>query len=432
MKRIFSYLLIFSAAALQAQTARTINLEDCYTLARSNYPLLKERGLIQQTKEFTVKNAWRGYIPVINASGQATYQSETTNFGDVFGGIPPTSPFYQAFKEIHFPTYSKDQYRLTGEVNQTVFDGLAGKFKKENAVVQAEVQEQSLEVNLYALRQRVNQVYFGILLIDEELLLNAVQQQDVQNGIDRTQALVNNGTAYRSAVDELKAQLLQVKQNSVDLAATRRGYMMVLGLLTGQQLDENTVLAKPEAPDLNDDIKRPELRLYEVQKKTYDVQSRQLNTGLMPQLNAYFDGSYGRPTLNTVSNDFGAFWIAGIRFNWSIAALYTLKNNRRVLALSQKDLDLQKQTFLFNTQISAAQEDEDIRKYNELVANDQQIVDLRASVTRASDAQLKNGVITGHDYIAQVDAEAQARLNLILHQVQLLQAQYNHKNTTGN
>jgi outer membrane protein TolC len=425
MKRIIT--LVFLVAALHISAQKSLTIDQCYSLARQNYPLLKQHDLIQKTKDFTLQNAWRGYIPQINVNGQATYQSETTNFADVFGSLPP-----QFAGLIKFPNYSKDQYRITGEVSQTIFDGEASKFKKENANVQAEISEQSLEVNLYSLRDRVNQVYFGVLLIDQELLQNDIQQNDIQNGIDKTQALVNNGNAYRSSVDELKAQLMQVQQSRVELVSSRRSYLLVLGLLTNQQLDESTTLTSPTTPVLSSEIKRPELTLYDLQKKTYDVQAKQLETGLMPIISAYFDGSYGRPTLNTVSNDFGAFWIAGIKFNWSLTALYTWKNNKHIYGLSQNDLDIQKETFLFNTRISMTQQDQDIKKYTELVSNDQKIVDLRISVKNASDSQLQNGVITGHDYLTQVDAEAQARLNLILHQVQLLQAEYNHLNTTGN
>ena len=423
MKRIIT--LFFLAAALHISAQKSLTIEQCYDLARQNYPLLKQHDLIQKTKDFTLQNAWRGYIPQINVNGQATYQSETTNFADVFKGA--SLPF-----TIKFPVYSKDQYRLTGEVSQTIFDGEASKFKKENAKMQAEISEQSLEVNLYALRDRVNQVYFGVLLIDQELLQNAIQQNDIQNGIDKTQALVNNGTAYKSSVDELKAQLMTVQQNKVELLSNRRSFLLVLGLLTNQTLDDSAALATPQTPSLSTEIKRPELHLYDVQKKNFDIQSKQLETGLMPLISAYFDGSYGRPTLNNVSNDFGAFWITGIRFNWSLTALYTMKNTRKIFGLNQTDLDIQKETFIFNTNIAVTQQDQDIRKYNDLVANDQKIVDLRNSVTKASDAQLKNGVITGHDYLTQVDAEAQARLNLILHKVQLLQVEYNHLNTTGN
>jgi outer membrane protein TolC len=420
--------IIFLAATLQLSAQKSLTIDQCYAMAKQNYPLVKQRDLIQKTKDYTIQNAWRGYIPQLIVNGQATYQSQTTNFGDAFGSLA-SNPL---FANMKFPVYSKDQYRITGEVNQTIFDGEASKFKKENAQTQAAISEQSLEVNLYALRDRVDQVYFGVLLIDQQLLLNSIQQNDIQSGIDKTTALVNNGTAYRSSIDELKAQLMQIQQSRVELNSSRSSFLLVLGLLTNQQLDETTILEKPKTPTLSSEIKRPELTLYDLQKKTYEVQSKQLVTGLLPLINAYFDGSYGRPTLNTVSNEFGPFWIAGIKFNWSLTALYTRKNSKLIFGLNQNDLDIQKETFIFNTKIAMAQQDQDIRKYNELVANDQKIVDLRVSVKNASDSQLQNGVITGHDYLTQVDAEAQARLNLMLHQVQLLQAQYHHLNTTGN
>ena len=428
MKRIFNIILFLAAGLFaSAQNGKALNIDSCFAWAKQNYPLLKQYGVIQQVKDYTVQNAWRGYIPQLNVNGQATYQSETVNYGSVFSSLPP-----QFANVIKFPSYSKDQYRITGEVYQTIFDGEQSKFKKDNAIAQADISKQNVEVNLYSLRDRVNQVFFGVLLIDEQLKQNTLQQQDVQNGIDKTQALVNNGTAYKSNVDELKAQLLQVQQTRIEMSNSRKAYLAVLGLLINQPLDENTVLSKPETPTLGGDIKRPELKLYDLQKKSYDVQSKQLITGLLPQLNAYFDGSYGRPTLNAVSNDFGAFWVTGIRFNWSLTALYTRKNNLRIYALNQNDLDIQKETFLFSTKITLTQQEQEIKKYGELVDKDKEIVDLRTSVKTASNAQLQNGVITSHDYLTHVDAEALARQTMILHQIQLLQVEYNHQSTSGN
>ena len=426
MKKIFTLFLLLPFVASFAQADKAINIDSCYAWAKQNYPLLKQYNVIEQTKTFTIQNAWRGYLPQLNLSGQATYQSETTNFGDAFK-LPPNLPF-----TLTFPVYSKDQYRLTAEVYQTVFDGLSSKYKKENAIADAEVKKQNLEVSLYSLRDRVDQVYFGVLLIDEELKQNDIQQKDIQNVVDKTQAFVDNGTAFRSSVDELKAQLLQVQQSRVELVHSRKSYLLVLGLLIGRALDESTVLPAPPTPVLAPDIKRPELQLFEVQKKSIALQTKQLETGFMPQINAWFDGDYGRPTLNNVSNDFGAFWITGIRFNWTLSALYTFKNNKRIYGLSQNDLDIQKEAFLFNTNISMTQQNEDIKKYGDLVAKDKEIVDLRTSVKNASNSQLQNGVLTAHDYLTQVDAEAGARLSLILHQVQLLQAEYNYQNTSGN
>ncbi len=427
MKRILILIFLLPVVGVFAQDGRAISIDSCYVWAKQNYPMLKQHNVIEQTKQFTLQNAWRNYIPQLNITGQATYQSETTNFADVFGG-----PLPAPFNTIKFPTYSKDQYRFTAEAYQVIFDGEQSKFKKQNAIAQANIQEQNLEVSLYNLRDRVNQVYFGVLLIDEQLKQNVLQQKDIQNGIDKAQALVNNGNAYKSSVDELKAQLLQTVQNEVSLNSSRKSYLLVLGLLTNQVLSDGVVLLSPPAPVISSDIKRPELMLYDLQKRSYDVQSKQLETGLMPQVNAYFDGSYGRPTLNTVSNNFGAFWITGIRFNWSLTALYMRKNSKEIFAMNQSDLDIQKETFLFNTRINLSQQDQEIKKYAELLENDKQIVELRTSVKNASSAQLQNGVIASHDYLTQVDAEALARQNMILHQVQLLQAEYNHQNISGN
>jgi len=427
MRKIFTLILLLPVIASFGQGEKSVTIDSCYVWAKQNYPLLKQYNVIEQTKSFTVQNAWRNYIPQLNVSGQATYQSETTNFADVFGSLPP-----QFAGLMKFPNYNKDQYRITAEVYQTIFDAEAGKFRKENALAEAEVKKQNLEVNLYTLRDRVNQVYFGILLIDEELKQNDLVQKDIQNVVDKTQAFVDNGTAFKSSVDELKAQLLQTRQNRIELTSSRKSYLLVLGLFIGRPLDEGAALATPSTPVLTPDIKRSELQLYQLQKKSIDIQTRQLETGFMPQINAWFDGSYGRPTLNSVSNDFGAFWITGIRFNWTLSALYTFKNNKRILNLNQNDLDIQKETFLFNTNVNLTQQNENIKKYSDLVAKDKEIVDLRTSVKNASNAQLQNGVLTAHDYLTQVDAEAQARLGLILHQVQLLQAEYNYQTTSGN
>lgn len=427
MKRnyILPLLLLF-VTGLNAQS-RVLDIDSCYAWARENYPMIKEYGIIGQTREFTIENAWRGYIPQINVTGQATYQSETVNYGTLFGSLPPSFA-----NEIHLPVYSKDQYKLDGQLYQQIFDADASKYKKQNALAAANVQQQNLEVSLYSLRDRVNQVFFGVLLIDEELKQNDLQQKDIQSGIDKEQALVNNGAAYKSNVDELQAQLLQTQQSKVELISNRRQYLLVLGLLINQPLDEGTVLSSPPVPVLNPEIRRPELLYYDLQKKSYDVQSKQLETGLLPQIFATFDAAYGRPTLNQISNDFGPYWIAGLHFNWTLSSLYTLKNNRRIISLNQSDLDVQKETFLFNTRVTMMQQNEDVKKYSDLVDKDKEIVDLRESVKNASSAQLQNGVITGHDYLTEVDAEAQARLSLILHKVQLLQAEYNYQNTTGN
>jgi hypothetical protein len=214
--------------------------------------------------------------------------------------------------------------------------------------------------------------------------------------------------------------------------STKKAYLDMLALFVNRPLDENTVLEKPAEPGLSQTVSRPELLSYEYQKKTFDLQDKLLSTQLRPHFGLFAQGGYGRPGLNPLSNDFQWYYIGGLKLSWNLGSLYTLKNQRRLLAINRENLDIQKETFLFNTTITQKQQNADIDKYAQLLKTDDAIIALRASVKNAASAQLENGVLSAHDYLTQVNAEDQARQNLILHQVQLLQEQYSYQNTIGN
>lgn len=419
MNKLFlTMLFIFPACFLQAQS-KQLTIEECYDLARKNYPLIKQHELIIKTKDYSVENAAKGYLPQVSFSGQATYQSETFKF-----------PFN--IPNVALPQVSKDQYKIQAEVNQTIYDGGAIRNQQDLKRADETIQQQSLEVTLYAIKERINQLFFGVLLIEEQLKQNDLQKNDIQNGIDKVEASLANGTALRSSLDELKAELIKANQNTTELTTTRTAYLQMLSLFINENLDENTRLVKPQPVVSAPEIKRPELVLYDNQKKTFDIQEKQLRTTYLPKISAFAQGAYGRPTLNIINNNFGFYALGGIKFNWSLSGLYTRRNDKQLLAINRQNLDIQKETFLFNTRISLTQQNAEANKYSRLADDDTKIVALRESVKNASKAQLANGVITSHDYISQVNAENQARLSLVLHQIQLLQSQYNYKTTSGN
>jgi outer membrane protein TolC len=418
--------LLTIPVGLMAQVGQLLTIEDCYTLAKQNYPLIKQRALIQKTSAYSVENAAKGYLPQLTLSGQATYQNQTVDFSESALGavIPPN---------VALPKISKDQYKVTGQVDQLIYDGGAIKYTQEARRTDAAIQEQNLEVSLYALRERVNQLFFGIALIDEQLKQTDLRKADIQSGVDKTQGALTNGTAFRSSLNELKAELIRADQATTELKASRRAYVTMLGALINLSLNDSTVFVRPQPITLSVQVNRPELTLYENQKRIYDVQEKQLQAAYRPKVSAFFQENYGRPTFNIINNTFDFFWIGGIRLNWSLSSLYTThRNDVQLLAINRQNVDVQRETFLFNTNLSLAQQSSEVQKYQDLIAQDNQIVDLRASVKNSANAQLQNGVITSHDYINQVNAENEARQNLILHQIQLLQAQYTHKNTSGN
>ena len=420
---VFSSILLLLSRGTDviAQTISKLNIEQAYQLAQKNYPLTKQRGLITKTKEFTVANTAKGYLPVFSLNGQATYQSAVTNF-----------PFTLPIPGFSLPSYSKDQYKIFAEVDQVVYDG--GLIKNQQQVASANelIQQQNLEVELYVLYDRINQLFFGALLIDEQLKQNELVKKDIQNGIDKAKALVANGTAYRSSVDELSAQLLQTDQLRVELKANKKAFIEMLGLFINSAVDENIILEKPAVPVLLDNINRPELLFYDYQKKAYDLQDELLKTQVRPKFSLFAQGGYGRPGLNMLSNDFALYYISGLKLNWNLGSLYTLKNQKQLIDINRKSVDLQKETFLFNTTVIQKQQSAELIKFLELLKKDDAIIALRESVKKAAAAQLENGVLSAHDYINQVNAEDQARQALILHQMQLLQSQYNYQNTVGN
>ena len=402
---------------LQAQSELTI--DSCYKLARENYPMIKQLDLVEKTREYSVKNASKAWLPQLNFAGQVTYQSAVTS-------IPFEIP------HVSIPTYSRDQYKIYGEVDQNIYDGGNIQNQKEEQNVNAAIQKQTTEVTLYGIKDRINQIYFGILLLDEQLKQNEILDSTIQNNINRMQAQVSNGVALKSGLYELQAQLLQQEQAGIQYKASRKAYVDMLGLFINKSLSESIRLAEPQTVAVSSTIKRPELTLYDYQRNSYDIQDKMLTSNYLPKLSAFFQGGYGRPGLNMLSNDFSWYYIGGIKFSWSLGNLYTLNNNRQLYQIDREQIDLQKQTFILNTNIQLSQQNGTILQLQEIIQKDNDIVSKRTEVTADAKIRMENGALTVHDYLSELDSENQARQNKLLHQVQLIQAMYNYQNTSGN
>ena len=415
-KRIF---LVLSLLGLCFLCKAQLTLEDCYQLALQNYPEIKQRELITKTADYTIENIQKGYLPQLNINGQAAYQSAVT-------ALPIKIP------GVAIPALSKDQYKLYGELDQVVYDGGEIKQQKQLEKTNEAVSEQQLEADLYQLKDRVNQLFFGVLLVDEQIKQNDLVIKDVQLGYDKVLGSIKNGTAFRSNGDALQAQALQDEQQSVNLRASRKAYTDMLSLFIGRTVDENTLLVAPPPVNVMHEINRPELQVYDLQAQNLDVQNKLLTIQALPKLSLFLQGGFGRPGLDLLSNNFAGYYIGGIKLTWSPSAFYTLKNNRALIDVSRKNLNVEKETFLFNTNLTVKQQDADIGKYQRLLASDDRIIELRNKVKKTAIAQLEYGVITPNDFLIDVNDENQARQNKILHEVQLLMTQYNQQTTTGN
>jgi outer membrane protein TolC len=406
-----------------AQPPQGLTLEQCYQLAEANYPLTRQRALIEKTKEYTLDNIRKGIYPQFAVSGTATYQSDVTKIS-----LPPI-PGYN----FSIPAVSKDQYKLYGEVSQTLTDFGINKQKRTISATDAQVQEENLNTELYKLKDRVNQLFFGVLLVDGQLRQNTLSAADIRTGIARIQAAIDNGTDFKSSLNKLKAELLANGQRSIDLEATRKAYTDMLGLFLNTTIDENTQLITPAPPAaMTDSINRPELRAFDLQTRQYIEQQRLTRINNYPQLNAFFQGGLGKPNpVNFLSSQLSGYYLTGLRLTWNFGGLYTYHKDKLINKNNQEMVQAQRNTFLFNTSMTLRQQNADIVRYQQLIRSDNEIVSLRDSIKQTSAVQLQNGVITANDYLLDINAEAQARQDRLLHEVQLLLSRYNHKTTAG-
>ena len=417
--RLFVLLLLLPFMGFAQQV---LTLEDCYRLARDHYPTIQKLDLIAKSEDYTLANANKAYLPQISITGQASYQSETIDFSESIGRLP---------LPISLPKVSKDQYKVVGEVSQLLYNGGATRAQKQLIKAQSAVQTQAVETQLYALKQRVSNLYFGVLLIDTQLSQNQLNVETVQSQLEKAETALKNGTTLPSNVAELKAELVRLAMQRTEYEATKAMYLQMLSTFIGKDLPSDTVLLRPKPTTLSSTNHRPELKGFDLQQSVLDIQRRQLTSEYLPKIGLFFQGAYGRPTLNIIKNEFDFYYIAGVRLQWNLSPLYSLSNRKQLLQLQGESLSADRKAFLMSTELDLTQQQMQISKLQRLMEQDQESVALRHSVAQAAQVQLDNGVITTHEYLEKVNAENLAKQTLLLHEIQLLQAQENQHLVTN-
>ena len=425
---LFYFLILSGFLSLNAQG---LAVETCQEKAKANYPLVKQYGLIEQTAKYNIDNANKGYLPQLTLSAKITYQSDVTQIPSSLGTVL-SSLTHQPFS---FPSLPKDQYQALLEATQVIWDG--GVISTQNKITKAgaEVEKQKLEVDLYTLNDRVNQLFFGILLLDEQLKQTEILKNDLKTSYDRVAAYKTNGVAVQADLDAIKVEQLNTDQRTSDIQNTIKTYCLMLSALTKLDINEKTELKKPEidwSTLKNVNVHRPEISLFDAQGKLYDNQKNLILSANRPKVGAFVQGGYGQPGLNMFTIGFSPFYVGGVRFSWNISNLYSQKANLIKLDLSKKAVDVQKETFLFNNDLVTKQQQNEIEKLQSTVTNDNEIIRLRQNIKSATNARLDNGTASVSDLVRDLNAENQAKQLKSLHEIQLLMNVYQLKNNTNN
>lgn len=425
-KTLYLLLLLVSAwGTMQGQDDQktlflpTVSLSDCYQWSRENYPLVAQLDLLAKSTQYSLSNASKGKLPQVNINGQATYQSEVTQLAI---DLPNTE----------IPTLDKDQYRITAEIYQPLTNFSNIRSQKDQIDLNGKIEMQQVEIDLFQLQDRVNQIYFSILLMQAKNGQLVLMEQDVDSTLSRLKAAVANGTSTLMDQKLLEVEKIRVGQQLEENEANRKAFLVMLSQLTGRRIGPSTNLIPPIGYEEALTLNRPELRLFDLQEQLLTVQDAQINNRYIPDVGLFFQGGYGRPGLNLLSNEFSTFYTTGLRLNWNLSSLYKTNNDRQKLAIQRQLVNTQKETFLLNTEMTQAQQSSEVSKYRDMIAADQKAVILREEIKSIAEVQLLNGLITTIDYIKILNDASRAKQELELHETMLLQAQYNLKTTSGN
>lgn len=422
MKKIMiSLALIILSSGSWAQT-----LEECQQAAEKNYPLIKQYGLIAKTTQLTVKNIQKGWLPQVTASAQATYQSAVTAWPESMQSI------YQQMG-LNMKGLRKDQYKIGVDLQQTIYDGGAISSQRNIAQQEGKVQEAQTETNLYQVRRRVNEMYFSLLLLNEQIQLNEDVKALLQSSEKKLSAMVKGGTAATSDLDNVRAERLSVEQQNENLKQQKQMLQRMLSVFCGLEVNNTQ---KPAPVQIASSVNhRPEMRLYNSQLELTEAKEKALDTQLRPKLGLFAQGFYGYPGLNMFEDMMNRKWslngIVGIKLSWNVSALYTHKNDKARLSAQREMIENAREVFLFNNKLEEIQQNENINRYQTMMKSDDEIIVLRTNVRKAAESKLTHGIIDVISLLREINNENAAKTQQSIHEIDMLKEMYNLKYTNN-
>ncbi len=417
MQRILILLALVFPFLASAQ--QTITLDECFDLVTENYPLAKQSVLLNEQNRLDIEAINKGKLPKLDINAQATYQSDVVSL-----------PIQIPNATIEPP--KKDQYRATLDVNQSIYNGGQINASAKVAEAKGKVGQQEVEVNLYGLKNQVNQLYLSVLLLQENRSLLEAKEKQLITRLDEVASGVKFGMLLPSSADALEVELLKTKQNYAELDFSKTGLLERLSLLIGRQLNKDVALQRPEVfmtPEI--ESARPELMLFELQKEQVELSTELLSKSKLPKLSAFAQGGYGNPGLNMLDNSFNTFYMTGLRLNWNVFDWNKNKTEKQSLQINKEIIDTQKETFELNTDLELADLRSEIDKINGLISYDEAIVPLREKMAKTAESQFENGVITSSAYITEFTNLYEAKNNLALHRTQMLLKQIQYQIAKG-
>ena len=401
-----------------------LTLEYCLQRADVNYPVLRKYGIVEQTELVALSDISKGWLPSVSPYAQITAQNAVPKFPEALRGV-----MSQAGHNIK--GLSPFQYKLGVDVSQRIWDGGSDKVEKELAGLQSDVAKAEIETQLYAMHEKVINLFFGILLVEEQI-------EQVENSIDlleanrrKLAAMVKNGVAMQSDVDMVSAQILTLKQNIIAARNSIKSYYDLLGIYMDEDITGRPLVRPDMMLPITDRVNRPELKTFETRQALTNAKYKSIDVSLKPKVGLFAQAYYGYPGLDyfqSMMKRTPSFNIlAGVKVSWNISPLYTKDNSKKKLELAALSTEVDKEIFLFNTSLQTKAQRDEIKGLRDVAMDDGEIIRLREKVRKVAESQLNNGVIDITGLLTKITEENHARLTARLHEVELLYAVYKLK-----
>lgn len=418
MKRIISITLICIGSMLHAQANTELTLFECYEKAESNFPLIQQKKLLEKSFELTSSNLSKNYWPQLQMFGQFTKQSDVTSLPISIPGINITEP-------------DKNQYRISGEVNQPLTGIYTTLISKDLNQKSSEISIQKINVDLYRVKERVLDIYFGILQSDTRIKLAEIAIRDIESTLENLAALAKNGMTLKSNLNVLEAEKLNFEQRIIEIKARRSKLLQIMSLFIHEPLSESTKFIQPAALESSQENNRPERILFQKQRSLFDAQESMIYAKNIPQISLFYQTGYGKPALNMLQSEADDYYIGGLRFSWNLSNLYQFSNDFEQINVNRQMVQVQEDLFSFEQKINQEEEAIDLKKYTNLIASDRKILALRERIQATGKSQLEEGTITVNEYSRIVNAVDQARQNLQVHIIEQLNVMYSSQLRSG-
>jgi outer membrane protein TolC len=419
LKTLLLLFFLLSAKAFYV-LSQTITIDDCHKKAEANYPAIIRFDIIEKTKEYNIANANKAYLPQGTLSANGTWQSDVTS-------IPIEMPGLQ------IPTIDKDQYRIVAELNQIIWDGGRVSAQKRSLEANAELDKSQLKNEIYTIIERVNNLYFGILLMKEQLNQLAILEGQIQRNYKDVQTYIQNGLANETDLNIIRVEQLKTGQQRVNMESNLEAYIQMLSVMIGEQLNSDFIFVKPNpVTSLTIDvINRPEILMFEAQQNALESQKSLLSAKIMPTIGLFAQGGYGKPGLNMFDNEFTPYFLGGVRLSWNFSNLYTLKSDKRKIDLQKSAVNSQRETFIQNLNIIIPQQQIEIDKFRKTMKDDDEIIRLHTQIRKVAETKVENGTMSVSDLMKELNAEESAKQAKVLHEIQFLMSVYSLKYSTN-